>query len=791
MSQVAPGLRRWIGHPWRRVFACLALGLAMAACSIVTSVISALFLRPLQVPHPEDLLDVVSTGPGLRVTPLIMKATEYLELEDHIDRTRLEGVAAAAPLVDAVVRGAGGSHAMLGEVVSENYFRVLRPDVQLGAADGRDDAAVAISARAWHQLFGADRHVVGRPLVVNGVPFKVSAIMAPGFRGIVFAASYEPDFWVSLRAGLLVRMDALDVVTKARAAPNVHPANAIAALDSALGFFNERALVGRGMRVFARPGALASLPPGIEVWAQGAATSCGAVAVGLLAIACVNVAMVLLAFGMDRRVDTATKVALGARWATTVRESLADAVTITTIAAVMATGLCGIAGWMISRQAPEIARGVTVAVTAGVDGVVVLTVAVIVVVVTIACALLPSRRLTSLAAARVLVDGGISVTRRRKGLGIEDVTLLAHMIASVVLLCLAVELGGSFARQRVADRGFQAEGVAFARLRPLDSVRAVSVVDRILETLRSDAGVEVSAVTKALPFESENRCRRLAVGSVSHVACRQGVGPGYFETVRTGVLLGEVSPPPSSQEHVIPVAVNVAATKTFWPNQSPLGAVFQYDGRSMQVTALVEDVDFGGSAGLTMPTIYAPVSEADAADVILIARGRTGTRDALQALQRIGRAFAPDALVTEPESYAARIERGPLYPLRLSAALGAAVAAVAMFISTCGLFSSLACSTTRRTREFAVRSSVGAPPWSLIGSAIGRELLLVATALGTGLWLAWQVSRVLSVQVSRFFVFEWATGLSVVAVVVVLAGIASLLPAGRVLRTAPASVLRD
>jgi putative ABC transport system permease protein len=642
----------------------------------------------------------------------------------------------------------------------------------------------------WRSLFGEDPSVVGRKIEVNGVPLSVAAVLDPSFRGIIFSAAYTPEIWVSADGAGIVPRASVAVLMKARSAPGVPAARALAALNSATAFLQARRILGPETRVFARPGGVAHVPPGIELWARTAAAYVAVAAAALLVVACINVAMVLLSSSIERRVEYATRVALGAgRWST-VRDALAEPLLISTIAGALALVFAWGAAAAIAAQRPEVTQGVAVVVAPSIDSRVALFVAVAVALAALCCAIAPAWAVGRADVAPLLA-GGAAVTRRRPRLRIEDLLLVFHLTATVVLVCLAIELVAGLVRHRTEDLGGRTERLAFARLRPVPAGPALYRAGQMLAALRQRPEIGDAALSSALPFEGEPGCQSAIVDGDAHRACSLAVGDGYFATVGVRILRGR-APVVFTAEGEDPAAVvSAAASAAWWPVRDPIGQRFMFGGRQLRVAAVAEDVELGAAVARTMPVVYLPL-EADAgAAVYALARGRRDARGAAQAIQATVRDAASGFAATQIMTFSAYLDRGPLYPLRLASTAASAVAGIALLVSTFGLYTVLMRATARRRKEFAVRTSLGATAPLLARAAIGREIVIVALALALGLWMAWGATAALNAAVSRDLRFDWTASVAAALLVAAAALLACIVPARRAWRQPPAVVLRE
>jgi putative ABC transport system permease protein len=807
-ESVAQDVRFAVRGLWRaRGFttaAVLTLALGIAGTTAMFALIRGVLLRPLPV-HQQDRLIVA------------WKAVPASGFADYpFGDTEIERVAEASRLLEsaagvtrngvgrAVVTDAGvATYASVG-LVTGGFFDVLGVRPLLGraltGADDRDGAAdaVVISRGYWQRRYGASRDVLGRQPLIDDRPFAIVGVMPAD---LDYPAGVE--IWRTTKSvptdgpfGDAARRE-VNLIGRLRPGVTVEQGTSeIAALHRQIQT-EARGNAPRGLVPVVRPF--------VDVVVGDVRLTLFALfaAVGLvLAIASANVANLLLMRGEARRSELAVRAALGAGRSRIVGQVLAESVVLALLG-----GACGIAlAWWslpaLVRLAPD---GVPRVDAIRIDGLVLLFSVAVVFVAALGAGLAPA--LSSLGADLVTPLGaggqgrlGTSSNRGRRALVVAQVALAVTVIAAAGLLIRsvlrlhAVDLGMPADRLVLLDLHLPpaafAERHQHARflddaIAGLEAAPAIAAATPVNIQPFQDSGWDLPRVTAEGQGEDDARANPSL-----HI---ESVHPNYFAALQVPVVAGRAFTAADRDEAPDVAIVSEDAAARLWPGQDAVGRRLKMGGPSSPAGWLTVVGVAAATRYRTLtaarPTLYLPAAQFQMTATNLVVR--TTASLALVTSLAAGRLrqVDPDVRLMRVVPFAELRDR-PLARPRFTALLLGFFGAMALLLSTVGLYAVPSAYVRQRDREIAVRLALGATPGGVRRLVAGETVRLAGVGAAIGLVGAVAAGRMLRGLLFEVEPLDPSTSIAAALLLMAAAALASYLPARRATRVDAVSLLR-
>jgi putative ABC transport system permease protein len=803
-------------HPRFALVTVLVLGLGTGAAATVFTIVDAVVLRPLPYAAPDRLVTIWDTN--------VEKAANH----DPISPVNFMDVRALPVFDDAAAWWRPGINlvdpglepARVSTIeVSGNLFALLgvKPQVGAGFPEGgplfvqREFVAV-ISDRLWRTRYGADPAVVGRPLLLNDEPFTVVGVMPPGFH-----YPDDVDVWQRLRWDMSQHSRAAHFMEAvARLKPGVTLEQAQAAADALTSRFQtEFAQTNRGWGTRLVP----QLDETLGYYRPALSVLLGAVGV-LLAIACINVASLLLTRALSRERDVAVRVALGATPRQLLLQMLAEGLILAVGGAV--TGLA------LTAAALPLLQGYTpVAIPRLADAAVdVRTVAVALAVIvgaTMFFALVPALASLKRHLTTELKSGERGSSRGARRL--YSVLVGAELALACGLLVGSALLVRTVQRMTETPTGVDAVDVATTTVQisrvpgvPANDVRARwSAIEAqhtaILEAVRREPGVQAAGATNFLPFEVGWRNPFLIVGDPPPArqedapqAQFHSVSDGYFPAMGARVTQGRDFAAFDGPDAPAVAVVNEAFARRYLASRQPVGTsltilssavgplgvnlkwVRGQHGTPFEIVGVVADLRNVALGQDVEPAIFFSTRQFPFSEVVIGVRavdagaGAAAVRNAL-------RKVAPAVPMSEPRTWGSRLAERTAEARALRSVL-ITFGALAALLAAVGVYGLFSWAVAMRTRELAIRLALGATAGTVGSLVLRHGAVLVAVGLASGLvavqLLDGLLSRVLYGVSARDAV---ATG-AACAVLIAAALVATVPPALKAMRVNPVDGLR-
>ena len=792
LADITFAVRGWRRTPGLIAAAVLAIALGVAANTTIFSFVAGVLLQPLPYSDPDRLVVVWQD-----FTKISGRLREWTAPGLFVEWQRRSGDALESI---AVVRGWGPSltgvpepERLRGAAVSAGYFDVLGAKAARGRLLGAEDdapgapTAVVISHGLWVRRFGANPGVVGAPLQLDGEPATIVGVTAPDFE----PALLDAEIWSAARIppGAPVGLVVLRAIGRLR--PDVPLDVAQDRLSSMARQMLDEGIGEEGAGILLEP--LRDIvvgPVQVPLLALMAAVAF------VLAIACMNVAVLLLARATARSREMAARAALGASRRRLVAQLLTETLLLVLLGA--GAGLLATLGMMdavVAAAPPDLPRLEDVRV----NGMVLAFAAGLTVLTTLAAGVFPAMRASQADLMSVMREGapaGHGGSRAHHWLVGVEVAL------AVVLLSGAGQMLRSLDRLQQVDLGIRPEGVvaatmALPRARYQADEAARGFYQRVIERLAASPDVRAAGVVSVLPlggsdsdigFRIEGRPRPTTPAE-EPVTWLRIVSDGYFSTMGIRLDAGRAFANTDRDDAPCVAVVNRSLVGRYWPQGGAIGArIFALDS-PCEVVGVVNDVHHEGPAAPTQPEMYFSTRQHTARGASVVVRASASTAAGAAALQAIIQSedpSLPPATVRTLDDMLGRMLAQPRFVSLLSAAL----AAVALALALIGVHGLLSYGVARRTREIGIRVAMGAgrrDVGRLIAAGSARTVLGGAIA---GLAGAAAVSRAIE---SLLFGVEPGDPLTlavVLALIVIAGAAATIVPMRRAMAVDPNVALR-
>jgi predicted permease len=762
---------RRLRRDWRfTAAAVLILGLGIGVNAAIFSVINAVLFRPQAVASPETLVDIYQNAPG--GAPSGNSYPAYLDMTAYTD---IFASSTVTFIPHPVTYSDGGPpRQAIAENASASYLTVigLRPALGRWFTESEDalnaPPVVVIGYRAWTTRFASDPGVVGRIIRIDGVPVTVVGV-APANHAASMNIGAHTDFWMPLKTLVafgapprILERDIAEVafMVKARLRPGVTVAQAQAAM-SALGSRLAREYPkvdkGAGISVFASRDV--RVHPQMDVILAGFATALLAIVGLVLAIACSNLATLLLVRGAARVKEVSVRLAVGATRAQLVRHLLTESVLLALAGGALG---CVLAWWTIRWLS-------TFDLPAVVDfslDLRVLGFALALSFVTgILFGLAPALHSTRIELWQTLRDDGEVRGSGRRWFSLKNALVVFQVTVSVFLLAgtgLALQMMAAGRAQRV---GYAVDGVAMietdARYAVNESAGQARLLQQLLNRVAAIPGVQAATLTRGLAMDIGGGGRIVVDGAndpslQTMDAAGIWAGPGFFETMQIPILSGRALDARDREGALLAAVVNESMARRYFGTVNAIGRRFRValgEGPWMTVVGVARDTwtnDLGDIVDPVPYMFYMAMEQWRVTPTTVVARTTLGSGSLVRSME-IELRRVNERLPVLTAKTMAQVLEDSMQLAKGMAAFFTGLGVLGLTLAGIGLYAVIAFAVTRKSREIGIRMALGADSQQVVWS-VAREvvaLLAVGTVVGLALWVvAVLVMRVAPVQTS-------------------------------------------
>ncbi|MCI0533974.1 MAG: ABC transporter permease [Verrucomicrobiales bacterium] len=814
------GARQLLKNPGFTAVAVLTLALGIGANTAIFTVMNTLMLRSLPVKDPHELVTLAVVTPASASHNFSYPF--YEQLRDG--NRNLSGLFAAGGTprrrMLASAFGAQEVEFVRAQEVTGNFFSVLGVSAALGrtftAADDTptDPQAVAVVSHSfWKRRFGGNTEVIGKAITLEDVSFTIVGVTPPGFFG--FQPGETPDLWWPMQmvaqvdkgpwGQRLKRSEAHVLRLMGRVPAQADRRHAQAELD--LIIQQRFAEDGNKLRTHLE------LQPGHagftrlrETFRKPLLVLMGVVSAVLL-IACANVANLLLGRAAARQREFSVRSALGAGRRRLVRQLLTEGLVLAALGSLL--GLLLAQGGtrallLLMRLQPD---GVSFNLTP--DARVLLFTMGASLLTGLIFSLAPAWHSTRIDLASALKGTAGSVAGNVSRQKFNQTLVVAQVALSVVLLIG----GGLFVRTleklKGSDFGFQRENVVLFDIeltRDLDEARESSLTKELLMRLEALPSVKSASLSSFYLVSGgvwtediipEGYAQSPGEGLTSQVIA---VGPRFFETMGTAVLTGREFSPQDERPAGVPdlnnprtAVINESIARRYFAGSSPIGKRLHFGEQAQptyEIVGVVRDVRHRSLRESAGPTLYVPLFQGLGGMGITFSLRTTGQSESIRAsLSGVVREMDPTVRVRDVRTMDDLVSVA-LRQERILAQLGGFFSLFALGLACLGLYGVLALAVVQRTREIGVRVALGAQRRDVLSLVIGKGLSLALVGCILGLIGAFVVTRLAKNLLYGVTPTDPLTFVGVTLLLILIATLASWLPARRATKVHPMVALR-
>lgn len=784
----------------------VTLGLGIGTTAAVFGVLDRTVLRPLPVSAPDRLVRVVLERPGLSGSPGDVSINDNLSYPSFVDlQTRTTAFAGVIAHVQAqLAMEAGGQTARIDAAgVSAGFFTTLGAPLALGRdIRGDEDRAgaplpvVVLGHALWQRSFAGDPAILGRAVTLDGKPYRVIGVASPSFAGITRGAL--TDAYVPLSTITSAGDNAfgrrtvswLDVF--ARLAPGVSRDEGAAAATVLSRQLESAGLLPAANRFLLLDGSR-GLQGLVSELARPLAVLMAAVLL-VLVVACANVASLVMVRAIARRREISIRIAIGAGRRRLVRQLATESLVLAILGG--AAGL--LAAVWIAGLMPAVPTlfGAPLAIGRGLDGRILAFTTGVATAAALVVGLLPAWRASRTDLASGLKEGAATAGQSR--LRSRDALVAVQVAITFVLVVGAGLLVRTARSLRAVDPGYDPSGVLLAGVdlesRGWRGVAMVAFWNEVLVRLRANPDVSAASVALTMvPNPGGSRWNGVPLEGYPETDNVEfdanSVGEEYFAAMRIPVTAGRVFENRDGHGAERVAVINQTMARRYWPGRSPLGRHIGDSLSAATVIGVVRDGKYRSLREAPRAVVYFSALQDPVSTGTLVVRARRDPVALATTVRQVVRAVDPGVPLYNVRTLNAHLALASARE-RLVAAVSVLFGSLALLLSLVGLSGLLAFAVTRRTGEIGVRLALGARPRDVGAMILRRGMTLAGVGLVAGLVLAIVLGRFTSTLLYGVAPVDPGSYGAALMLVVMVAAIASYLPARRAARVDPMVALR-
>ena len=806
-------LRSLIKNPVFSLVAAFTIAIGIGANVVVFTLVERILLSPLPYNDSDRLVRMLQAYPEMGLKTWGLSPATFTVYKNG--QKSFDAYAAYQP-TGTIMTGTDTAQYLQGCRVSADFFKVFGMNPVLGRTFAPDEDTkgkenvVVLSHAVWVNRFGSDPQIIGRQVALSDVPVQVIGVMPAEFS----FPTAETDVWMPMVLNP-EQYSPFMMAAVGRLKPGLSIDAATADTTSVLwnAASENPKIISRKAPPPAGAGLKTVVVP-LKEYIVGNVRDrllIAQIAVAfVLLIACANVANLLLSRATKRTPEIALRLALGASPGRIIRQLLTESVVMALIGAAAGVAFA----YLCLRALTQIyAEGIPRIQEASMGGVVLLITILATVTTGLLFGVIPAFRAYWLGVKSGMTEGakgsaGRSARRLNSGL------VVVQMALSLVLLIGAGLVLKSFQNLMKVEPGFAADKV-LTMIVPVSDQKGtpeqlISFYERLLDDVRSLPGVNSAAFSSNVPFSGKQAVDSHSVegqeppGGEAPQSEMKVVSPGYFKAMGMTMLQGrdfndsDIFNNPDTDLPRLVAVVDQTVVRHYFPDGNVLGKRIRTgDPEWYTIIGVVAPVKEQSLSTEPLPHIYFTTKQLgfvygqsrDQKRMFLVVNSDNPTAIASSVRDRV-HALDPNVPVysisTMNESILKRMGA-----LRLINFLLSAFSVMALLLAAIGTYGVMSVSVNSRKPEFAIRQALGAQPRNLLTSVLKQGLVLAVIGIVVGLGGSWVITRWISSQLFGVSTTDPLVFTVTPAILILVALLASFLPARRASLTDPAVVLRD
>ncbi len=815
-------------NPGFAIVAILSLALGIGATSAIFSFASFMLLRPLPVPDASGIIIIQSQLRGESLGGGGLTDYSPLSYPDFDDLRRRSNSFAGFAASQYMQFGFASDKTALpqmkfGALVNGNFFNILGVSPQLGRSFRDDEdkvvgwnAVVMLGHDLWKTDFAANADVIGKVILLNGLPFTVIGVAPESLTGpnnAIRADLYVPLAMQPTLAGSMQNeLEARDLrllTVYGRLKPGVGVRQAAA---------EARVISQQLAQAYPKTNSTSSLV--VATYRMNQLTSVPittmlclflmAMAAMVLLIACANVMNLMLSRASGRSREIAVRLAMGAKRGRLIRQLLTESLVIAILGGVLGLVVAQSGAHLFSQM--RIPADVPVVIDVRLDRQVLLFTFAVSVASAALFGLAPALQSTKPDLVSALKSTAAAEGKRHRLLG-RNALVIAQVAGSLLLLILGTQAYRGASILLAAPAGFRTTHILLASFNPMlarnSAEQTKQFYKRLLDQARVLPSVKSAALAQSVPYVPMPPAIRvipegvqLPAGTEAVNVLSNTVSDGYFETIGVPIVEGRHFDDNDREDSERVAIVNERFAHNYYPNQDAIGKRLRLnsaDGAFVKIIGVAKQSKYIFPIEPSLEHLYLPLVQNPPTGVggdwspsgmTLMLQTEGASSEAAGSLRELVR-----RLDSRQPIYSVRsIE--DVFDMRATKTLGmfmkaiGGLAILGLTLALIGLYGLMTYSVSLRQREIGIRMAIGGDPPSVVRMVLRQGMMLAGSGVALGLAISLLASKPTAVKVYAHG-FNWPLVALVTIALLIMAALGAYIPARRASQVDPNIVLRQ